>query len=135
MSRQNIALVRDIFDAVGQHGDLEAALGSMAPDVEWDMSGVVGWPEERVYRGIEAIREFLETWIASWRDWHFETEEITDLGAGVFVAIREWGFGADSGASVEQRRFLVWWLRDGRTVRVEMFSQRGEALEAVGRAD
>jgi ketosteroid isomerase-like protein len=48
------------------------------------------------------------------------------------VAIREWGLGADTGASVEQRRFFVWAMRDGRTVHVQMFSERRDALEAAG---
>src|SRR5436190_14561242 len=108
MSRHNLELVRDIFEAVGKRGDLESGLASMAPDVEWDMSGVVGWPEERTYRGLEAVRAFLEGWMASWSEWHFDTEEIADFGDHVFVAIREWGWGADSGASVEQRRFFAW---------------------------
>jgi ketosteroid isomerase-like protein len=132
MAQANVELVRDIFETVGQRGDVHAALVTMTPDVEWDMSGVVGWPEERSYRGREAVREFLEGWIASWGEWHFDIQEIAEQGNRVFVAIREWGLGVDSGASVEQRRFFAWRLEDGRTVRVQMFSERSDALEAVG---
>lgn len=132
MSQANVEVVRRIFEAVGQHGDLEAGLANMAPDVEWDMSGVVGWPEERGYHGRKAVRDFLKGWVESWSEWHFDTEQIVDLGNDVFVAIREWGLGADTGASVEQRRFFVWAMKDGRTVRVQMFSERRDALEAAG---
>jgi ketosteroid isomerase-like protein len=132
VSRENLELVRDLFEAVGRHGDLEAALATMTPDVEWDMSGVAGWPEERSYRGPDAVREFLEGWIGSWSQWSFDIEEIADAGNQVFVAIREWGLGADSGAGVEQRRFFAWRLQDGLTASVRMFSCRSDALEAVG---
>jgi hypothetical protein len=42
------------------------------------------------------------------------------------------GIGTESKVSVEQYRYLIFTLRDGRTVRVEMFSERADALEAVG---
>ena len=102
------------------------------PSIEWDMAGVAGWPEKRLYRGAE-VGEFLRAWADSWRDWHFDVIDLQDAGEDrVFAAIREWGIGTESKVSVEQYRYLIFTLRDGRTVRVEMFSERADALEAVG---
>jgi len=53
-------------------------------------------------------------------------------GDQVFAAIHEWGVGADSGARVDQRRYFATTLRGGRLVRVQMFSERADALKAVG---
>jgi ketosteroid isomerase-like protein len=50
------------------------------------------------------------------------------------VAIHEWGTGAESGASVDQRRYFAATLRKGQIVRVRMFSERADAVEAVGLA-
>ena len=47
-------------------------------------------------------------------------------------SIREWGIGTESKVSVEQYRYLIFTMRDGRIVRVEMFSERADALEAAG---
>ncbi len=102
------------------------------PAIEWDMSGVTGWAEEQVYRGAK-VGEFLQAWADSWRDWHFEVEEVRDAGdEEVFSAIHEWGTGVESGVSVDQRRYFATTVRGGRIVRVRMFSDRAEALEAAG---
>jgi ketosteroid isomerase-like protein len=102
--------------------------------IEWDMSGVVGWPEKQVYRGPE-VGEFLRAWADSWRTWHFDLDEVRDAGGEqVFAAIHEWGIGAQSGARVDQRRYFAVTLRGGRFVRVRMFSDPADALEAVGLA-
>ena len=63
----------------------------------------------------------------------FDVIDLRDAGEDrVFAAIREWGIGTESKVSVEQYRYLIFTLRDGRTVRVEMFSERADALEAAG---
>jgi hypothetical protein len=66
-----------------------------------DMPGVAGWIEKPLYRG-QKVGGFLRAWADSWQDWHFELDEVTDAaGDMVFVAIHEWGIGADTGARVD----------------------------------
>jgi ketosteroid isomerase-like protein len=87
-----------------------------------------------VYRGQE-VGEFLQAWADSWRKWHFDVEDVRDAeGEHVFVAIHEWGIGVESGVSVDQRRYFAVTVRAGRAVRVRMFSDRADALAAVGLA-
>ena len=96
------------------------------------MSGVIGWTEKQVYRGPE-VAEFLRAWADSWQEWRFDVEEVRDAaGDIVFVAIHEWGIGVDSGAGVDQRRYFAVTVRDGRIVRVRMFSERADGIEAAG---
>jgi ketosteroid isomerase-like protein len=135
MSQGNVEVVREAFLAYGS-GDPAAAQTVRErffdPLIEWNMSGVIGWTEKLVYRGPE-VGEFLAAWAKSWRDWHFDVEEIRDAGQEqVFVAIHEWGIGIESGANVDQRRYFAINLSKGRMVRVRMFTDRAEALEAVG---
>jgi ketosteroid isomerase-like protein len=128
---QKLEVVREAFVAASG-GDPAAATAAFDPEIEWDMSGVIGWTEKRVYRGREVL-EFLREWAASWRDWHFDVDEVRDAGDDqAFVAIHEWGTGVESAATVDQRRYFALDLRDDRMVRVRMFSERAEALEAVG---
>src|SRR5437762_5933219 len=56
------------------------------PSIEWDMSGVTGWLEKRVYRGREVI-PFLQAWADSWQDWHFDVDDVRD-GEGERVSPR-----------------------------------------------
>ena|SRR5438132_7651801 len=129
---QNLEIVREAFLATSG-GDPAAGAAAWDPAIEWDMSGVTGWTEQRVYRGREVVLEFLRQWADSWRDWHFDVEEVRAAGdEQVFVAIHEWGTGVESAASVDQRRYFANDLSGGRVVRVRMFSDRAEALEALG---
>jgi ketosteroid isomerase-like protein len=132
MSRENVEIVREGFLASGS-GDPAAAQRYFDQAIEWDMSGVVGWPEQDVYRGQE-VEQFLQAWADSWGGtWHYDVEEVLDAGGNqVFVAIHEWGTGAESGASVDQRRYFAATLREGQIVRVRMFSERADAVEAAG---
>jgi len=135
MSQENVEVVREAFLATGS-GDPAAAQAvrerSFDESIEWDMSGVVGWTEKQVYRGQE-VGPFLQAWADSWHTWHFDLDEVRDAGREqVFAAIHEWGIGVESGASVDQRRYFAITLRGGRFVRVQMFSERAEALAAVG---
>lgn len=129
---QNLEIVRDAFLAASG-GDPRAALAAWDPEVVWDMSGVLGWTENRVYRGSEEVGEFLQGWADSWRDWHFDVDEMRSVGEDqVFIAIHEWGTGVESDASVDQRRYFAIELRDALIVHVRMFSERAEALETLG---
>jgi ketosteroid isomerase-like protein len=131
MSEENLELVRRALVATSG-GDPEPAQAVFDSSIEWNMSGVAGWPEKRVYRGRE-VGEFLRAWADSWRDWRFEVTDLRDAGEDrVFAAIHERGIGTESDVSVDQHRYLIFTLRDGHVVRVHMFSESAEALDAAG---
>jgi ketosteroid isomerase-like protein len=131
VSQENVEIVRESFLAVSG-GDPMAGARFYDPSIEWDMSGVTGWLEKRLYRGREVI-PFLQAWADSWQDWHFDVDDVRDgQGELVFAAIHEWGVGAGTGVHVDQRRYFAVALREGRAVRVQMFSERTDALKAVG---
>jgi ketosteroid isomerase-like protein len=132
---ENAELARSVFLAASG-GDPAAAFAFNDPAIEVDMSGVAGWPEKAVYRGYTEVAEFFQAWADSWQDWHFDLEEVRDAShEQVFVALHEWGTGAGSGASVDQHRYFAITIRDGRAVRIRMFSDRADALAALGLTD
>jgi ketosteroid isomerase-like protein len=128
MSQEDLEVVRRVFIATSR-GDPAAA--RFDPRAEWDMTGVAGWAEKDVYRGAE-ILAFLQGWASSWRDWRFDVDEALDAGEEVFVAIHEWGRGVETEVAVDQRRYFAVRVEQGRIARVRMFSERNDALEAVG---
>jgi ketosteroid isomerase-like protein len=131
VSDANAEVVREAFLA-SAGGDPTAGERFYDPSLEWDMSGVIGWPEKPVYRGREEVVPFMQAWADSWQDWHYEVEDVREAGSErVFLALHEWGIGVGSGASVDQRRYFVMTLRAGQIVRVQMFSERAEALKAA----
>jgi ketosteroid isomerase-like protein len=133
MSQENVQRVREGLLASGS-GDPLAGQRFWDPSIEWDMSGVVGWAEKQVYRGPE-VTEFLRAWADAWNGWHFGVEEVCEGdGEAVFAAIHESAIGAESGVSVDQRRYFVFTMLEGRAVRIQMFSELNDARAAAGLA-
>jgi 2-(1,2-epoxy-1,2-dihydrophenyl)acetyl-CoA isomerase len=89
-------------------------------------------PDHAVHRGIDAIRKHVQGWVDSYPDLRVEPLEIRSNGNRVFVWVRFTGHGAESGASVEMELANVVTYEDGRIRRLEEYSDRAEALEAIG---
>jgi ketosteroid isomerase-like protein len=95
------------------------------------VSGIAGWPEKDVYRGREEIEGFARGWASAFREWHFDVEEIRAEGDELYAVIREWGTGAENGASVDRHRYTVCSLRGGRIVKGRWFSDCSHVLPAA----
>ena len=65
---------------------------------------------------------------------HFQVlpTEFIDAGAAVVVDGRAEWRGKASGAEGQTHVFPVFWMRARKVVRAEVFTDRAEALEAVG---
>jgi ketosteroid isomerase-like protein len=61
-----------------------------------------------------------------------EAEEYIDAGGHVVAFTRYRGTGKESSVEVDTRGAHVWTMRDGKAVRLEVFSARRRALEAAG---
>ena len=118
-------VVRRIWDAYSR-GDFDQIRALSDPDLT--MITV----EEGPLYGIEEVRRNHERWWEAWESPETTVEEVIGVGDRVFVMARFRGRGRASGAEVEGRHFEVYTMRDRKVVRVEEFSERGEALEAAG---
>jgi ketosteroid isomerase-like protein len=119
-----------VVEASDRDWDLDAVMRFYAPDVVWDMS-VAGLG---TYEGVAAVREFIESWWATWEDHHHHVEEIRDFGHGVvYVALRETGRLVGSSTPVEQRNVSVLEWAHGKIVRVTTFVGRRKARAAAER--
>ena len=97
------------------------------------MSGVTGWVEQEVYRGLQEVLGLLEAWRQSWEGWHFEVEEErAGMEGQVFAGIHEVAKGAATGVSVDQHRYFALTMRGDRLVRVQMFSDPADARKTAG---
>ena len=70
----------------------------------------------------------------AWSEFSMEPDEFLDVGERVVVVFRMRAKRASSGVAVERRDAMVFELRDGKTVRLDYYNSRAEALEAVGLA-
>ena len=103
-----------------------------SPEFVWDMSNFHGWPEQQTYEGAEGANAFLADWMGAWDDWELEVDALLDAGDTVVALVRQHGRSKTAGMPVEMVHAQVWTFRDGQQTRMDMYSDRDEALEAAG---
>ncbi len=128
----NVALLRATTAAYAR-GDWEAAAEALHPDIDWDFTAT-DWPDQGRSRGRDEVLRFFRRFLGAWDDYQVEFEEFIPAGDDVVVFVREGGVGKGSGVRVEHAWTQIWTVRDGRLVRFRGFSDRDEALAAVGLA-
>ena len=127
----DVDTLRNAYEALN-HGDIESALAALDEHAEWSEHSDL--PEAGTYRGRDAIRAFLQSFLESWQDFHQETEEVTAGEGCVLVMLRSRVRGKGSGVAVEARYAHLWTMRDGSGVRVDAYLDREEALRAMRHA-
>jgi ketosteroid isomerase-like protein len=129
MSQESLELVRRMLDEARRNP--EAMFDMFADDVEWD-TGDLRLPGPTTHHGPDGVREFFRDWVGAFEEWGYEAEEIIDGGDSIVVHIHQWGRGKGSGATVENRFWQVWTVRDGKVIRATHHFEKAHALEAAG---
>ena len=124
MSQENVEIVRSFLSA-----GVDEALADADPAIVWNPI------EELATQGHEAVRTSLAHWKAEWEDYEVLPQEFLDAGDRVMVTVRLRGRGRGSGVEIDARFYDVYTLRDGKIVRMDQFTERSEALDAVGLSD
>ena len=88
-------------------------------------------PDAGTYRGQEA-RDWIRAYIDSFDGYAQEATEILDAGDKLLVAVIQHGRPRGSDMPVESRWWQVTTFRSGNVTRIEMFSERAQALDAAG---
>jgi len=128
VSQENLALIRRCVTA-RDPGSYAAVARLIDPEVVVDLSVR---PDGRVYRGRRKAFEALRSWVDRWEDYSYEVERLIDAGDQVVVLFRETGRGKESGVASEIVGATVWTVADGKVVHTKTYTDRREALEAVG---
>jgi ketosteroid isomerase-like protein len=129
MSRANVEMVRRLY--ADPRGLPAAASGSVAPDAEFDFTAV--YPDRPIVRGVEEAVRFREG--GPWRGApiHFEPERFFDVDEErVLVFVRVSATGHESGAQVESPTAHEFTIRDELIVRLKVYGDRDQALQAAG---
>jgi ketosteroid isomerase-like protein len=107
--------------------------GTRSSELVWDMSKFNGWPEQQIYDGIEGAESFIRDWTSAFDDWTIELEDIRDAGDDkVVVVFHQRGHSKTTGMLVDMLLGAVYTVRGGRQIRVALYSNPSEALQAVG---
>ena len=102
------------------------------PDVEWIPINAA--LEGSRYRGREGVRQWIEDMTRDWDFFEARPDEIRDLGENRLLALGTWrARGRSSGLELDsQPAAWLLQLRDGRTLRLQTFTNRAKAFEAAG---
>jgi hypothetical protein len=129
MAAGNVDLIRPILEEWGR-GNWRLRFDVYDPHMEW------GWSDE--FPGLAGVYEDrrdpnprLRSWLSGWEHWWVEVDDYLELGSHVVVLASYHGRGKGSGVEIHQNGAHVFELRDGKVVRLEIFADRGKAIESV----
>jgi ketosteroid isomerase-like protein len=134
MFGENVEIVRASLRAFAD-GGLDAMAPFWDPDIDW--RAIEGAPDDvGEMLGKAAVRQYLQEWVDMFDGITNVPEELLDVGDDRVVAVQHvTGRAKLSGIETELRYAIVYTLRDGKIVRGREYSDREQALEAVGLAD
>jgi ketosteroid isomerase-like protein len=126
MSQENVEIVRAAFAELNR-GDFSFTLA--APDARADLSRAVGM--DRSVYSLDEFRRLSEEFTNSWESVRYEADEFIDAGEHVVTPWTNHLRGRD-GIELQARGTWLWTIRDGVIVRLCLFQELQEALEAAG---
>ena len=131
MSQDNVNRIRGMYDAFA-NGDLPQVLDAMDPRIEWNEAESFPYADGNPYIGPQAVVDGVFTRLGNeWEYWSIATDEFLDAGDTVVVTGRYDGVYKKTGARVRAQFAHVWWLRDGKVVKFQQYTDTAQVARAV----
>jgi len=137
---RNLAAIQRAWDAFNfktitadgiRRGRLAEALEEFDRGITWDVTDL-GVPGLGIYRGHRGVRRFWIDWFELVGDVRTNVLETQAAGDKVVSVCRQTGSGIARGISVTWEFALVFTMRDGKAVRMEMYAEPGDARRTAG---
>ena len=129
MSRENLEIVQRGFDAFNETG-VEGILPFIDPEFEATTPPNLA-SEPDTYRGHDGIRRWFDSFDEVMEEIRWDAHGYQQVGDQVVVEFTLRARGKTTGLDFGQEAVMVWSLRDGKAIRVELFETLGEALAAA----
>jgi ketosteroid isomerase-like protein len=131
MSQENVEIVRAISEPWAR-GDFSSAKWAH-PEIEYV---IADGPAPGTWSGVSGMVRAWREILSAWDDWRGEAEGYRALDGGrVFVPFHFSARGKASGmeaGEVSTKGALLFQLRDGKVIKLVVYMDRADALEAVG---
>jgi len=119
--------------AAGNRRDFPVLRLGMDPDFEYRPAPEMLVPDHQpVFYGHEGYERLWRHWLDAFEAIRLEPKDALDLGHEVLVTAHVSVHGTRSGMSLSQPLFQLYHLRRGFVIRQDDFTDRAQALEAVG---
>ena len=131
MSQENLELLRRAYEAFND-GDPSVFLDHYDPDIVlWVGPHSI---EAGTVLGAATVEQWFTEYFAPFgSSLRIDIEEFVEVGDSVVVLTIERARGRRSGAEITSRQHpIVYTLRAGKIIRIDLHASRAEALEAVG---
>jgi ketosteroid isomerase-like protein len=126
----NRSIVERAFGLWGE-GRLEELADHMDPEIKWfEPPETIG---RHVVVGPEAALAALANWVEQFDSLRAETTELREEGERVLHAMQQFARARGSTVDIEGDLYMVWWFRDGKAVRMEMYNTSEQAEAAFAR--
>jgi uncharacterized protein len=132
MSQENVEIVKRAYQAWDRR-DMAAVLGECHPDIEWWEREDV--PDPTVHRGLDAVGARFAELDDVWIGLTLEPREFIDAGDFVVVMFCLTGRGRASHAPIAENEVQAFRLRNTKIIELREYSDKAEALKAVGLAE
>ncbi len=130
MSQENVELARRLHRAFNER-DREALAEVFDPEVEW--IPILAKLEGVSLHGLAEVNRWIDELDRDWAEFMTDPQEFRDLGDVVLI-LGTWHARARHSGLVLDAQPGAWVaeVRNGKVVRQETFTDRAQALEAVG---
>ena len=129
MSQENVEVMRRFVEDFNRRG-VDAILDFSDPEIEYREDPK--FPQAEVYRGRDAVVRQAREFFASFSEYRIEIEDLFGANDKVVAVCHEIGRGKASGAPVDRRVGWIFTIRAGKLLRMEIYLDPADALEAVG---
>jgi ketosteroid isomerase-like protein len=131
MSQENVEVVRELITEIwGQETGSPDLASRVHPQVEVVTSS--DFPEQALLFGLAGFERWTRRWSELFEGYDLQPERFWEEGDQVVVALHERGTAARSGIPIDDHYAHVWTFLNGLVVRVQVFRNQEEALEAAG---
>lgn len=126
MPEQNVEIIERGFDAFNERG-VDGILPFVHPEFETTTPPELA-SEPDTYRGHDGVRRWFDSFDEVMEEIRWEGHDFRQVGDRVVVEFTLRATGKTTGLAFGQDAAMVWELRDGRAIGVELFQTLDEAL-------
>jgi ketosteroid isomerase-like protein len=131
MSEENLQILQALDEAWNGKDFENGVLRYFDPQVEFH-PGLLPPGEDTHYLGRKGVMDWIGNVNDAWKEVTVEPGQRIDVAGDRVLAIDRWRFEGRDGIQLEEELPTVFTFRDGLIVRVDGFTDKAEALVAVG---
>ncbi len=132
MINQNVEVVRGVYDAFA-NGNVPAVLAAMDAKIEWNEAENFPYADGNPYTGPDAVVEGVFQRLGDeWEYWSLSPEHFFETGSDVVVVLGRYNAKYNkTGGKLDAQFAHVWWLRNGKAVRFQQYTDTDQAARVV----